>query len=326
MMRPVVRSACALILMTLGVKAFAAPSAVTIGTGPVAGFSFPLGGEICRLYEQALPAKKNCTVGATDGSAEDLKRLRAGEDTLAIVQSDAAADAMTGSGAFAGTPAFVDLRALAGFYSNALTVLVRSDGPVRKVEDLKGKRLLVGEPGMRDQLFSDYLEGLGWSRADLGGIVEMPRNEQIAALCSGMVAAVIITAPHPNGFVRQALSACPLIALDLSGAGMDATVGAHPAYAAGRIDMSVYGNAAYSFGSFGPRAVLVTTVKLDDETVIRLLTGIFGHLDDMRKAHPAFAGLDPEVIYSDLGLGAPQHRAALKYFAEHKPGESTKGE
>jgi TRAP transporter TAXI family solute receptor len=307
-------------------SAFAAPAPIVIATGPVAGFAFPLGGEICRLYETQAQDKAHCAVSATDGSVENLTKLRNGEIALAIVQSDVAADALSGSGAFTGAQPFNDLKSIAGFYAQALTILVKPDGPIKTVDDLKGQRIAVGAPGAPEPLFADFLAGLGLAKADLGGTVEMPRNEQIAALCDGKVAAIAITVPHPNGFVRDAMAACHATPLDLAGPGVDGAVAAHPAYAPARLDMAVYGAAGMVVQSFGPRTVLVTTAKLDDATVSRVLAGVFKHLDDLKKAHPAFVTLDAATVASSAGLGAERHQAALKYLNDNKIGDTPTSE
>lgn len=307
-------------------SALAAPAPIVIGTGPVAGFAFPLGGEICRLYEAAAKEKAQCTVASTDGSVENINRLKSGELTLAIVQSDLAADAVSASGPFAGGMPLTDLRSIVGFYPQLLTVLVKAEGEVKSADDLKGKRVAVGVPGAPEPMFADFLEGLGWSKADLGGIVEMPRPEQIPALCDGKIAAVVVTAPHPNGFVREALAACHLSILDLSGPAIDSAVAAHPAYSPAKLDLGLYAGQSGTVQSFGPRAVLVTTAKLDDTTVERLLNGITKHLDDLKKAHPAFAAMDAAGIASANGLGAERHPAAVKYVADKKLGDGPGGD
>jgi hypothetical protein len=311
--------------LALAGTGMAAPDSIVIGTGPVAGFAFPLGGEICRLYESAAKDKARCTVAATDGSVENINRLKAGEISLAIVQSDLAADAISASGPFAGSMPFTDLRSIVGFYPQVLTVLVKADGPIKTTDDLKGKRVAVGAPGAPEPMFAEFLEGLGWSRADLGGIVEMPRHEQIQALCDGKIAAVAVTAPHPNGFVREALEACHATVLDL-GSAVDAAVSEHPAYSAAKLDLSRYPGQTGTVQSFGPRAALVTTVKLDDATVERLLTGITKHLDDLKKAHPAFATIDMATVASPNGLGADRHPAAAKFIADKKIGDTPSGD
>ncbi len=293
----------------------AAPSPITIATGPVAGFAFPLGGELCKIYEEATQGKAACSVIPTDGSVDNLNRLRAGEATLAVVQSDVALEALSASGQFAGKQPYAGLRSLLGFYSEPLTILVR-DGAVKTVDDLKGKKVVTGEPHASDQLFPDFLEGLGWSKADLGGVVEMVRGDQIPALCGGNVAAVSLAVAHPNGFVRQALAACPVAILNLAGAGIDGVVTSHPAYAAAHLDMRVYG-ATGTVESFGPRAVLVGNVKLDEDVVARMLDAVFTHLDELKKAHPAFGALDRDSIAASAGLSAERHPAAARYLTAH---------
>src|SRR5262249_52459583 len=126
----------------------AAPSSLLVGSGPVAGFAFPLGGELCRLIEQSGSSAPHCAVATTDGSVENIKRLRSGELQLAIVQSDLVAEAVAGTGPFSGAGPFTELRSIAGFYGDDLTVLVRADGQIHEVDDLKGKRVAVGEPGI----------------------------------------------------------------------------------------------------------------------------------------------------------------------------------
>lgn len=303
----------------------AAPSPIVIATGPVAGFAYPLGGEICRLYEKQLSDKARCSVEVTDGSIENLNLLRNDTVGLAIVQSDVLADAIAASGPFAGGKPFAELRAVAGFYAQALTVLVKGDGAVKSVDDLKGKRIVVGEPGNPDPLFSAFIDGLGWTKGDLGGTVEMPRADQIKALCDGSVSAVAITAPHPNGFIREMMAACGVTPLDLTGPAIETALAQHSAYGPAQIDLGVYGGPPQVIQSFGTRAVLVATTKLDDETVQRLLTAIIGHVGDLKSSHPAFVGLDTTILSSGAGLAADRHPAAAKYFTGNKPGDAGGG-
>jgi TRAP transporter TAXI family solute receptor len=311
--------------LTLATTAYAAPPSIVIASGPVAGFAYPLAGEVCRLYERETQDKGRCTVEVADGSADDIKRLRDGAADFAIVQSDVAADAVAASGAFASSKPFTELRAVTGFYGQILTVLVKGDGPIKSVEDLKGKRVASGTPGAPEPLFADFLEGLGWTKSELGGLAEMPRSDQVGALCGGAVAAIAITAPHPNGFVRSAVAACNATVLDLAGPAIDAVVAQHSAYGPAKLELGVYGGGSHVIQSFGTRAVLVTTLKMDDEAIRLLLKAVLDHVDDLRAAHPAFAGLDAAALSSGSGLGADRHPAAAKFFSDGKGGDTGSG-
>lgn len=324
-MKSKIASGIFLAALAIATGSNASPSPIVIASGPVAGFAYPLAGEICHLYEKETNGKGHCTVAVTDGSVDDVKRLRDGAVDLAIVQSDVAADALGATGPFTGSKPFTELRAITGFYGQILTVLVKSDGPVKSVDDLKGKRVAAGEPGAADPVFADFLEAEGWSKADLGGLAEMPHADQVGALCSGEVAAVAITAPHPNGFIRSAMNACSLTVLDLAGPAIDAAVAQHPAYGPAKLELGVYGGGSHVVQSFGTRAVLVSTVKMDDEIVKHLLKAVIDHAGDLRAAHPAFAGLDDAALSSGSGLGIDRHPAAAKYLSDGKGGDPNGG-
>ena len=79
---------------------------------------------------------------------------------------------------------------------------------------------------------------------------------------------------------------------------IDSAIGTHPAYSAAKLDLGLYAGQSGAVQSFGPRAVLVTTAKLDDATVERLMTGLLKHVDDLKKAHPDrdIAVIIPELI------------------------------
>jgi TRAP transporter TAXI family solute receptor len=295
-------------------------TAIVIGAGPVGGFSFPLGGALCSLYEHGAvgppePIRRRCYVATDRSSTDTLDRLRYGDLNFAIVQSDVAANAGTAHGGFATRPPFVDLRSVVGFYGEALTVLVRSDGPIKQIDDLRGKRVAVGEPGAPDPLFGELLDALGWSKAELERVVEIPRADQISALCSSRVEAIVVTAPSPNGFVRQVLNTCPTTILDLAGAGIDSIISGHPGDGETRIDLAAYGRPGRVVRSFGPRTILVTTTKTDAKLILDLLAALFSHIDLLQQAHPGFAALNAASISASGGLAIERHPIATKYLA-----------
>jgi TRAP-type uncharacterized transport system substrate-binding protein len=121
------------------------------------------------------------------------------------------------------------------------------------------------------------------------------------------------------------LAVCGGAILDLAGPAIDTVSAQHPAYGPARIDLSVYGGASQVIQSLGTRAVLVATSKTDDALVQRLLKAVVDHVDNLKAAHPAFAGLDAGTVSSSAGLGVDRHPAAAKYFATDKAGDAGGG-
>lgn len=94
---------------------------------------------------------------ATRGSAQNLSLLQSGEVDLGLVEGNAARQALQGLG---GAPA--GLRVPCVMYPNPGMFVVRADSPVRRIEDLAGRRISLGTQasGLRI-LGSEVLEGIG---------------------------------------------------------------------------------------------------------------------------------------------------------------------
>ena len=62
---------------------------LTIGSGGVTGVYYPVAGAICRLFNDSQDAKRSrCSAVSTGGSVDNLTRLRRGELSFGVVQSD----------------------------------------------------------------------------------------------------------------------------------------------------------------------------------------------------------------------------------------------
>ncbi len=77
----------------------------------------------------------------TAGSVDNLLRVASGEALLGFAQGDAAADAVTGQGAF-DEP--LDVRAVARLYDEYLHVVVRADSDIDGIEELADRAVSLG--------------------------------------------------------------------------------------------------------------------------------------------------------------------------------------
>jgi uncharacterized protein len=133
---------------------------VSLGTATPGG-GFP-------VYGDAVTATINETDGTlevrpqnTKGSAENIPLLEEGKLDIALVQGEAALEALNGIG----RPR-ADLRILAAMYATPGMFVVRADSPYRTIEDLKGKPVAFGAKGSGLVLLARYvLDGLGLDQA-----------------------------------------------------------------------------------------------------------------------------------------------------------------
>ena len=67
--------------------------------------------------------------------------------------------------------------------------------------------------------------------------------------------------------------------------------------------------------TFGVKATVVVSSKLDADTVYQVVKAVFDNLERFRQMHPAFQNLDPAKMISE-GLSAPLHDGARRYYIE----------
>lgn len=290
---------------------------VVIGTGGITGVYYPAGGAICRVVNRGrLDHGIRCSVVATAGSIENLERLRTGEFTFGIVQSDSAFDAATGSGDFAGSGPFDALRAVLALHPEPFTVLARADSGISSFADLKGKRVNLGPPGSGQRAMMEVvMDALGWSPGDFRRATELPPSEQAGAFCEGRIDAMIYTVGHPSAAVQEVTSACGAVLVPVEGPEIDALVDATPYYRRVTIPGGLYRGNDADVPTFGVGALLVTSAEVPEDLVYLTVRAVFEHLDQLRATHPAFAGLDARTM-ADAARGLPLHPGALRYFRD----------
>lgn len=304
------RIAAATVALTLAASAAPAQETAFIGiaTGGVTGVYYPAGGGICRFINRGrLEHGVRCAVEATGGSVENIAAIADGTADFAVVQSDAAYDALTGTD---GAPRLETLRAVLALHAEPFTVVARADAGVEDFADLQGKRVNIGNPGSGQRATMEVvMDAFGWTTRDFARAVELPATEQTEALCDGTIDAMVVLVGHPSGLVQQATSACDAVLVDVTGPEVDALVADRPYFRAATIPGGLYRGNPDDTVTFGVGAVLVTDASQPDAIVALVVRSVLDELDQFRALHPAFAGLDAQVMATE-GLTIPLHPAA----------------
>ena len=97
-------------------------------------------------------------------------------------------------------------------HAEPFTVVARADSGIKTFEDLKGKRVNVGDPGSGQRgTMEVVMEKMGWKMGDFALASELKSSEQSAALCDNKIDAMVFTAGHPNGSIQEAATSCDTI-------------------------------------------------------------------------------------------------------------------
>lgn len=290
---------------------------ITIGTGGVTGVYYAAGGAICRLLNKDRKAHGiRCSVESTGGSAYNINTIKAGELDFGMAQSDVHFNATKGVAQFKDGGAFKELRSVFSVHPEPFTVLARKDAGITKFEDFKGKRFNVGNPGSGTRASMEELLGaMGWKLGDFSLASELKADEHGPALCDNKIDGFFYAVGHPSANIQDPTTTCGAKLVSLTGAAVDKLVSAHSYYAKATIPAGLYNNNPQATQTYGVLATLVSSAKVDNETVYQLVKATFENFDEFKKLHPAFAALDPKDMVKN-GNSAPLHDGAVKYYKE----------
>jgi TRAP transporter TAXI family solute receptor len=296
------------------VPAGAAEFFASVGTGPLSGTYYPTGRALCDLVNRQQPERVvRCSVEPTPGSVYNLEALRTGELDFAIVQSDVQAASHAGDGPWRGRP-FRGLRAVLSLYPELVTIVARKDSGIAQLEELKGRRVNIGNPGSGARATWEAMEAaLGWRRDELQ-TRELKAEVAAQALCDGSIEASVQVIGHPSPFIAKELAACSLQLASAAGPAVDSLVGSRPYFRKASIPAAAYG-APSDVPTFGSSATLVTRADVPEEVVHALAKAVLANLDQIKGRLPILASLDAQEMVR-VSLTAPLHRGAEQAYRE----------
>lgn len=317
------RKASLLAALTLGfVMAFSSAAVsettfVTIGTGGVTGVYYPTGGAIARLVNKGKKEHGiRASVESTGGSTYNLNAIASGELEMGVAQSDWQYHAWNGTSKFKEKGPNKDLRAVFSVHPEPFTVVARADSGIKNFEDLKGKRVNIGNPGSGQRgTMEVVMEKMGWTKDDFKLASELKSAEQSKALCDNKIDAIVFTVGHPSGSIKEATTSCDSVIVNVQGEVIDALVEENDYYRTATIPAGMYRGNDQDAMTFGVGATFVTSAKVPENVIYVVVKSVFENFDDFKKLHPAFAVLKKEEMVKD-GLSAPLHDGAAKYYKE----------
>lgn len=246
----------------------------------------------------------------------NLNAIREGGQDMGVAQSDMQYHAYHGTDKFAEQGANPDLRAVFSVHPEPFTVVARADAGIKVFDDLKGKRVNVGNPGSGQRATMEVLmERKGWTLDDFKLASELKSSEQSQALCDNKVDAIIFTVGHPNGSIKEATTSCDAVIVPVEGTEVDALISENDYYASAVIPGAMYKGSDADAATFGVGATFVSSTQADPEVIYQVVKAVFDNFDRFKKLHPAFENLDPALMIKN-NLSAPLHEGAVRYYKE----------
>ncbi|MBW2433451.1 MAG: TAXI family TRAP transporter solute-binding subunit [Deltaproteobacteria bacterium] len=292
---------------------------VTIGTGGITGVYYPTGGAIAKIVNQ----KKDqygirATVESTGGSVFNVNAVMSGDLEFGVVQSDRQYQAVNAMAEWEDKGKQEDLRAVFSIHPESITLVAAVDAGIETIDDLKGKRVNIGNPGSGQRQNSiDALNAVGINYETDLTAESVKAAEAPGLLQDGRIDAFFYTVGHPSGAIKEATAGARKVRfIPITGPGIDKLIADNPYYAKATIPISLYPGTENDadIETFGVKATFVTSAKVPDNVVYAITKEVFDNFDEFKKLHPAYAVLTKQNMME--GLSAPLHPGAEKYYKE----------
>ncbi|NOY80157.1 MAG: TAXI family TRAP transporter solute-binding subunit [Kiritimatiellaeota bacterium] len=290
---------------------------VSIGTGGVTGVYYQVGGALMKLMNRECGGRIKTSFQSTGGSVYNINAVLAGDLDFGLAQADRQYQAVHGLAEWKKAGPQRRLRSVCSLYPECVTLVAAEDSGIRRIEDLRGKRVNIGNPGSGQRYNAiQILEAVGidWKR-DLHA-EGVKAAESAKLLQDGRIDAFFYTVGHPAGLITEATAGRrPVRFVPITG--IEALTAAYPYYARAVVPGGLYPKAINSqdIPTVAVLTVLLTSADEPDGVVYALAKSLFENLEEFRTMHPAFAGLDPKQMVT-AGLSAPLHPGALRYYRE----------
>ena len=314
------------LLLVLGFSAFIPPPAagqgiktdrLTIGSARFRGAYYPAANAVCGHITKSAPKLEiRCGVLASDGSFANLVRVQDGRFQLGIVQSDVLYREVKEPNTAERRVSFDKIRYLFALHPEQFTVLARRDSGIKKLADLVGKKLSVGEEdsGTRSTIF-DILAAAGLGKASFEKMIEFSSTMYRDALCEGKVDAVLHVGANPQQAILDPINDCGAYLLPVDGANAASIIERAPYYAPAAIKAGTYPHTPSDVKTFEVAAVLVASSALDDAVAYQIVRRVFEQRKRFISRHK-LAGAYSVPQAATAGNFAPYHAGALKYYRE----------
>jgi TRAP transporter TAXI family solute receptor len=286
--------------------------------------SGPADGEYTRVVEAMLGtaqrrARKRTVISVeTEGSIENGLLLGRGQANYGILQSDVAWLAASGAGPFAADGPLSRIAALGSLYPEPVHIVVSASSPIRRMEDLRGKRVDVGTPHSGTRLNAiGVLQAHGIALKDLAGAQGEGTRAAIANLRAGRIDAFVLTVGAPAQVLQRLAAQHPIRFLPVSSAAAARLVVEQPGLVRLTLPANTYPDQSEAVATVAPTALLAAAMDTPHDEVKALLELAFERTDYL-----AFGSAQGVKIAKGTGLrgvAIPLHPAAAAYFGAPAP-------
>jgi TRAP transporter TAXI family solute receptor len=296
-----------------------------IGTGPMSGALFPIGGMIANAISNP-PGSRACDKGgscgvpgmiavaqSTNGSIENVRAIQSGDLGLALAQADIAYWGFYGLNQFKGSPPLHKLRAIAMIFSQTLHAVTLKSSPLTNFKDLKGKTIALASDENSVRTILNLVLASYHIPRDSVTLLNLETPDALQAVINGQADLAFINDGAPIPSLLDASEDVPLKLLPIAGPEAENLADHHPFLTRMTFHEDTYPDMEPT-QSLHVGTLLLTSADISKETIYGITRAIW-HKNSkpmFLSGHDRVKGLRMENAVH--GISIPLHPGAVDYY------------
>nr|WP_306265616.1 TAXI family TRAP transporter solute-binding subunit [Pararhizobium sp. IMCC3301] len=306
-------TAAAVITAASGTAALAQKTYISIGSNPIGNTAYQWAAGISDLANRNLE-NVEFTAEGTKGYLANVALMMDKQIEAGFANSKLAYEAYNALGDFADEEPgqIMSWLSVAPILQH---VVVPASSDIQSLEDLRAKRVGIGQPGGTSMLDAEILMGaVGLNPESDFEAFRVPLGQMAQMLGDGQIDALVWNGTHPLPPLLQLQSTSDIRILPIPGDVVDRIQKVSGAYQSGEIPANTYKGHIEAIPSYQLGNVLVVRADVSEDIVYETTKLIMENLDHMAGVHPAWGRVSLNTILT--GFEAPLHPGALRYYRE----------
>ena len=286
---------------------------LSLGTAPPGGAFFVVGSALAEvLNENGGDTGWNVTAEATSGSQENIRRLASGELTLAL--SNSAITYFGGRGTEGWDRAY-PMRTVMTLAPNVALFITPASSGLRTLEDLNGKRVVVGPAGAGFEFFIRPLLAAHGITYDDFTPLNATQQAAVDMLANGSAAAAFLGGAVPTASITQASASQDIAFLPFDEQTRWQLVEDYLFFSPATIPAETYRGQTDDFHGLDVGSMhLITTADESEDLVYGVTKVLYENREQVVEKHAAGRAITPPNVVRDTGTEF--HPGAIRYYTE----------
>jgi len=286
---------------------------LSVGTAPPGGAFFVVGSalaEVIGSHSQSLGWQVSGE--ATKGTQENIRRLDRGELDFALANAAITYFSVRGEGKWQRE---YPIRSVLTLAPNVALFITPQKSGIQSINDLKGKRVVVGPAGAGFEHFIEpILQSRQMSYSDFTPLHDTQAGA-VALLADGSAQAAFLGGAVPTASIVQACAAQNIHFIPFGESAIENLVTDYPFFSRKTIAAETYKGQTEPFNGLNVgNMILVTSAAVDDETVYHVTKVLYENAAEVIEKHPAGKAINAKNVIRDTGT--PFHPGAIRFFKE----------